>query len=150
MKFTIFEETYQKIKRSLVMEAWRRVTIDDVLNVVLDVTNGCKDEWVKGETGKTVFNALFKTSSFQVTLGGREYDGNKDLPPYQWVGNSELTDPWERNDDYKFKLRTIWNYWIRQNEWKHDEFSSRALGLLRGWININLRDAPRPRRLWKC
>ena len=142
MKFTIFEETYQKIKRTLVMEAWRRVMIDDVLDVVLDVTNECKDEWVKGETGKKVFNALFKTSSFQVTLGGREYEGNKDLPGYQWTGNSRLIDPWERNDEYKFMLRKIWNYWTRQNEWKHDDFSGRALRLLRGWINLNLRDTP--------
>ena len=139
-----FTETYLNI----ICETWDRYQINDIVRATGIITNGYKDQWVKGETGRAVLDFLNKAgdhSRGKEWLRGSAFIDKDDLGN-GYVGADDVEYAKANNIYYdgsaNFDLRYAANYWKSRAK-SESEFDIQTSAAINRWVAQSDRRGPK-------
>jgi hypothetical protein len=142
------ENEFKEAYLNIITEAWDRFDYYDIIKAVKNITNDCKDPWVKGETGSKVL-ALLKEAGGHTR--GRErikFSSLLDDNDYEIIANDDtyITMYWRGrsksgSDFDSSAFRSIWSY-CSANEYGKSDVVAQEVGKLAYaiWKALNSRN----------
>ena len=145
-------DKFTEIYLNIIYETWDRYQINDIVRATGIVTNGYKDQWVKGETGRAVLDLLNKAGMHS---RGREF-----LRFSAFIDKDDLGMPYVGNDDIKyakanniyydgsanFDLKYAANYWKSRAK-SNSEFDISTSTAINKWVAQNDERGPKGQKV---